>query len=98
MPIQAKARPHSRCPPWAQAWTTAGLWRQSFARSMVVVITATAPSVSRQKSSRRSGSASITEASYSSLVRGTLRTALGRLWVLARVAITISPKASWVVP
>src|SRR3989344_5538285 len=52
MPIHANALPHSRWPPCAAAWTTAGLWRQSLARSIVVVITATAPSVSRQKSRR----------------------------------------------
>ena len=52
-----RCRPARRASlPWATARMTAGGWRRSRARSVDVTTTAQAPSVSRQKSNRRSGS------------------------------------------
>ena len=98
MPNQENPRPHSRLPPWAAATTGTGRCRRSRARSSEVVTIATAPSVSRQKSYRQSGSAIIREPKYCSRVSGSRYRALGRLSALFLVEIAISANASLVVP
>ena len=98
MPNQENARPHSRVPPWAAATTGTGGCRRSRARSIEVVTIATAPSLSRQKSYRQSGSAIIRALKYCSRVSGSRYLAFGRVTAFCLVEMAISANASRVVP